>query len=246
MTENLHGAPDYYQYRRDASTFPIADLAELAAKLGAIRSFDGRGDIAWADSFENGLIHWAAVGAPAGFTAVPSVLYAEHGGLSAKLTTAGSGANRVELEHTAPYRSTGLNGFEVWWMSMGEVDEVVLGVDLATGGQLTTYELEADIINSRIRIRADTSIWGAYLTGVTIGEKETFFHRMKLVFDPVDRSYSRIMFNRFEARDLGDRAWYRGANALESATFRIQVNGTAGETSVVHADVALHTWDEPP
>ncbi|MBA7572444.1 hypothetical protein ES708_14224 [subsurface metagenome] len=35
MTD-LHGAPDYFQYRRDAVTFPLADLAELAAKLGAL------------------------------------------------------------------------------------------------------------------------------------------------------------------------------------------------------------------
>lgn len=246
MSPELHGAADYYQYRRDASTFPIADLAELAAKLGAIRSFDGRGDIAWADSFEAGLIHWAAVGAPAGFKAVPSVLFAEHGGLSAKLTTAGSGANRVELEHTAPHRNPGLNGFEVWFMSMGDVDTVRIGFDLATAGKLTIFEAEADIINSRLRLRTGSTTWQVIRTGVTIGQKETHFHRMKFVLDPVGLTYSRLMFNRFEDRDLTVTPQDAGSNTGEAITLRIQVNGTALVDATVHTDVALHTWDEPP
>ena len=244
MTD-LHGAPDYYQYRRDASTFPIADLAELAAKLGAIRSFDGRGDVAWADSFENGLIHWAVVGAPAGFSGVPSVLFAEHGGLSAKLISEGSGANQVELQHEAPYRSTGLNGFEVWWMSMGDVDNVVLGLDLKSGGKIYTFEAQADIANSRLRVRTGSLTWSTIRTGVTIGESETQFHRMKIVIDPSDLVYSRFLFNRFEDRDLTQTPWDGGANVLETLTLRVQVNASAGVAATVHVDVVLLTWDEP-
>ena len=183
MTD-LHGAPDYFQYRRDAVTFPLADLAELAAKLGAVRSFDGRGDVAWVDSFESGLIHWAAVGAPAGFTAIPSILYAEHGGLSAKLTPAGLGANQVELEHSLPYRSSGLLGFESWWMSMGDVDSIVLGLDLYTSGSINTFEAKADIANSRLQFRTGALAWSTIRSGVTITEKESMFHRMKFVLDP--------------------------------------------------------------
>lgn len=242
---SLHGAPDYYQYRRDSVTYPLADLAQLAARLGAVVSFDGRGDVAWIDSFEDALVHWSATGSPAGYTAISSALYAEHDGLSAELTPAGSGANQVELEHSLPYRALSLLGFEAWWMSMGDNDSVVLGLDLYAGGRVHSFEAKADIANSRLQVRTGSTTWSTIRSGVLIAEKETMFHRMKFVLDPVNLLYSRLLFNRFEDRDLAISPWDQAATSLEMITLRLQVNGSAGVDSPVYFDVVIHTWDEP-
>ncbi|MBA7572445.1 hypothetical protein ES708_14225 [subsurface metagenome] len=128
---------------------------------------------------------------------------------------------------------------------MGDVDSIVLGLDLYTSGKINTFEAKADIANSRLQFRTGALAWSTVRTGVTITEKESMFHRMKFVLDPTNLVYSRLLFNRFEDRDLTQTPWDQGDTSAEQITLRFQVNASAGVAADVYCDVIIHTWDEP-
>lgn len=53
-----HGAPDYFGTNSQSFMHRVADLAELAARLGSSVTFDRRGNVLYVDSFDSGLSGW--------------------------------------------------------------------------------------------------------------------------------------------------------------------------------------------
>ena len=54
-----HGAPDWFGTTPQGMVHRVADLAELAARLGSPDVFDRRGNVLFMDSFENGQNNWS-------------------------------------------------------------------------------------------------------------------------------------------------------------------------------------------
>jgi len=242
---NLHGAPDYYQYRRDSVTFPLADLAELAARFGAVRSFDGRGDVAWYESFEYGLLHWEALSSPAGGAAVPSVSRSSHGGLSVELTTAGSDANLLSLQRSVPYRTSGLIGIEAGFLMDEELSSFRLAIAVYHGGEDRNYVLRYRSATDDLQVLTGPAAWTTISTGAVFGAWEAHFNFLKLVIDPTKHLYHRVLANSLEFPDLALSPADAGAETEENVFLSLYLYGNADQVSVAYVDSVIYTWDEP-
>ncbi|GAI56753.1 unnamed protein product, partial [marine sediment metagenome] len=53
-----HGQPDFGMYQIAKTIYRLADMGELAVRLGSIVTHDRRGDVIWMDNFDSGIAKW--------------------------------------------------------------------------------------------------------------------------------------------------------------------------------------------
>src|SRR3990167_1185649 len=104
--------PDWGRSAPVATVAPLADLGELAARLGSINTYDRRGNVAWLDDFEATLNKWGTGGDGTGNAVAISTSRARHGAQSVKLTTGSTGAKESEIFHPEAYPVLGKYGIE--------------------------------------------------------------------------------------------------------------------------------------
>lgn len=94
-----HGAPDWYKYRPDSFSYPVLDMAELAARLGSISTYERRGDVFLMETFEHGLGRWSVSTSGAGAAvAVNSTIWLSRG-YSCKMTAGSDNDRYARLTH---------------------------------------------------------------------------------------------------------------------------------------------------
>jgi hypothetical protein len=57
-SSQVNDMPDDYQWLPGSNRSSLADLGELAVRLGALTSYDRRGEVIWQDDMSNGLSPW--------------------------------------------------------------------------------------------------------------------------------------------------------------------------------------------
>ena len=108
-----HGQPDFGLYAVKKTVSGLADLGELAVRLGSIITFDRRGDIVWFDDFEGDVFKWERDPSGVDAAIIVSPEAARNGAFSAKLTTGNLADDHATILHHLPYPVTSRVGFEI-------------------------------------------------------------------------------------------------------------------------------------
>lgn len=254
------GLPDYSAPQPTGQVpqgplYTSTDIAELAARLGSIVTFDRRGNVLWMDDFEDNINKWLGAGfSGVGGSVSLSTVRARNGASSARLITGNLIGDTAQLQKVLPYPYLSRIGFEISFTANLHLSEHFLRYLIWHGTHyymatvriippLGSATLQAEAVN-RLQIVDNTLGW-VDIDNVPMGAPE--FNTVKLVSNPtVPRRYERLILN---SREYDLRA-YSLEQAVASEAYemwfisRITTGVNANETA--YADDAIITQNEPP
>ena len=240
-----HGHPDYGIAAPKKTTFALSDMAELAARLGSIVTFDRRGDVVWWDNFEDNIAKWALTKSGTGADVALSTDTAIFGANSAKLTLGDAVGNITAITRYAAIPVTSKIAFEISFTTLTKIDYVQLDISLNNREYKNRAVIRYYPTTGVIKYLDENN---TYQTLATIGETthSTYvFHTMKLVIDLTSYTYTRFILDEQEF-DMSTLLYYHPTDTFP-AMFTCQYavsNGDTGNRSV-YAENAIITQNEP-
>lgn len=241
-----HGHPDYGGAAPLATVYTLQDMAELAARLGSIVTFDRRGNVIFLENFEGGLAKWVTNLSAGGSIAISSER-ARHGSFSCKLTTDGDNFDYCQIQCPIEYPIESKLGLEVCWnrSDSGNLGFIEIYFDLYDGTNMW-YSL--------VRWEKATGIWtyrdedGNFTPlspTVDYLEDELPFHHTKLVVDFVNKEYVRLIADNtiYDMAGLGLK--YLVTNAAPMLQPRVKTYSNGGGAAVNYIDSMIITQNEP-
>jgi len=240
-----HGGPDWGTEGPLATVYTLQDMAELAARLGSINTFDRRGNVIFMDDFESGLNKWEKGGIPVGWAVTWESLYARNGGFSAKIVTDDSDGAWAQIYRYEPYLILGKLGVEFSFNVAADITEVRLSVRLDTGTRTMWAEIKYNRIDGILWYADWEGNWQPTGLEPVLEVAKTLFHTMKLVADFKQEYYSWVIINNLSA-DLS--AYPLSVVACPDKprmTVYIRVYNFAGAATEMNVDDVILTQNEP-
>lgn len=236
---------DWYTYTPRGPIYPVVDLGEHARRLGAINTFDGRGDTVWYDDFESGIEKWTATPIGGSSAVEWSGSRARNGGYSAKITVGPESWARVEFGHFQPYPVLSRLGFEVSFTMDADMSYMEFHHILCDGNERFLARAWYDEENSILYIIDDQDHDVVVAQNLTLYEADYMFNTLKLVFDPQSSRYVRLILNDQEY-DISDtlvrRITFDFSPRMESYVVAVPVDT---KTPVIYVDDVILTQNEP-
>lgn len=239
-----HGTPDWGQIPDVAGYTLTEDLAELAARLGSICTFDRRGSIFFLDDFASGVGKWELTGPDNGEAFDGFSGYAQSGGYCGRITTGAVDGNLAHIARWFPFPQLVKVGFEISFTLDAYISEFRVGFY----GPTDTKYMHAAIF---YYVPTDTLYYNNYkgtmiplASGLNLLKADYCFHTVKLVIDLTTNKYVRCILNNIEY-DLSDYAYYVGGVLTKQYMIAYQEVITGENTSaVIYVDNAIITRDE--
>ena len=215
-------------------------LAEVAARLGSIHTFDRRGNILWYDDFEDGLNKWEVSLSGTGPSVALTNAQARKGALSCKLVSGTSGGAYSQINAYLPYNILSRMGFESAFTANGDT-EYTWRFWFYDG---TNYYEASVTYSATDWLEIWTTAGWVAVANVPLLHSDSLFHILKLVVDPITHKYVRLILNNTEY-DVSASDMLPTANATAPhtlVTFRV-TKGSSGDT--VYIDNVIVTQNEP-
>ena len=242
-----HGAPDWSKYRTTSTTYPVLDLAELAARLGTPATFDRRGDVVWMDDFSHGINKWYVTSNGVGGTAIPDHLYADVGPYSAKLTTPGTATNYTRITHYChlPLAPTiGLEARIGLWQELHYFQWEIWAYD---GSDATYYQIQIDleVQPNLLQYLNSGGTWTTFRTDFEATGALNSFNYSKLVVDWQAKTYTRFILNDHISDLTGIAGRHYSTTSRRHTIIRFRAYGLDTGTGPAWVDGVIITHDEP-
>lgn len=197
------GTPDYSPVKPPGQIIPgpiytLADMGELAARLGSIDTFDRRGNVIWFDDFESGIEKWTHESAAGGEDLVWSSLHARNGGFSAKLTTGAHTGDDALMMASLAYPRLSKIGFEISFLRDSYLREIIIRMGVETGTEIiiaTATWVAATKVCSCID---KDGVTHDLTPTITFGLDYPILNTIKLVADFINKEYVRLIVNSIE------------------------------------------------
>lgn len=239
-----HGHEDYGPGAPVSTVYAVLDMAELAARLGSIDTFDRRGNVIWMDDFESGINKWLFAGS-SGYTAEWSALVSEFSGFSLYLKTPASASAYVSAYKLLPYPALSKLGFELRICNEANWDTLRVVLVRYDGSQAHTARIDYDeATNKFYYYGSDGSLHDAGLTH-KLSPLGYLFHVIKLVIDPTENEYVRLIVDN-DTVDLSGIDVYTTANVGNPClSGEVYIFNTNSDVAEAYIDAAIFTQNEP-
>lgn len=191
----LRGGPDYGVWSPKHTVTALADMAELAARLGSIVTFDRRGDVVWLDDFEDNINRWKTLTTGTGGSTHLSTEAARSRARSAKLTTGNLAGNLAEIERDFPLPVPSRTGFELSFALLPNVAYIELWAHHMEGTFTHTPRIRYQLLEESLQLLDHTATWVTVKPHIPLLPASHCFHTLKLVYDIISCRYARILLN---------------------------------------------------
>lgn len=190
-----HGTKPYGRTGALDTVHGVADLGELAARLGTPDTFDRRGNVMWWDSFEGGVEKWFPLLSGAGAAVLWEALWARTGGFACALWV-GSNLNEwAGIERYIAYPTMSRFGLEVSFNPNGFCPITEMYLELAPAPAQTMGALRYDINAGTLEYLDAAGLWVMLDPVFVVAGWANAFSTFKLVIDPANNSYVRVIAN---------------------------------------------------
>lgn len=240
-----HGTPDWGQTAGVVTTYQLTDLGELAVRLGSIVTHDRRGDVAWMDGFEHGLGKWEGSLGGTGSAIGLSTEYARNGQYSALLTAGSDGLHQVQLAHSQSLAVLSCLGVEVSFQLGLVIDSLSLYLDITAPPSIYHFGLRWVDVSNLLQILDSDNDWVTIASGLNLRPNETLFHTMKMVGDPSNERYLRVILNDVEYPLTAYPAQVHASAAVSRVRHTIILVGRDGQNDQAYIDDFIYTRNEP-
>ena len=239
------GLPDWGRIKKGVGVSPLADLGELAARLGSINTFDRRGDTVWMDDFEDGIIKWDWAGGGTGATVASNTTRARNGAKSAVLTTGNAINNWAMIRHWMPPPVVGKLGYELSFTKHDSMRGLEVYAYRYDGTNVIDMSVHVDVVNSRLQVMGAGATWVTVQEDVALKASTYLFHTLKVVVDWENGTYARLLLDGLEL-DLS--AYALQSTEDDSAPhmrFQVFVYTTVASNISIYLDDVIITQNEP-
>lgn len=239
------GAKDWSLYRRDSITYSLQDLAELAARLGSIVTFDRRGDVIHTETFNHGYSMWIPESQGPGSATGLNTSYFLSSGVSLALTSGANEDGYTLVYAFHPYPGDLNMGLEIHFTLAAETYRFRSALNVYDGTTLHRARVSyypGDETLSYEDVNGDEQ---PIATGLTLLESPRHFHVLKFVVDLATQSYTRAILNDTEY-PLDNPTYYTTPSALDAILQQVFASySTSGNNPTIYIDNAIVTQDEP-
>lgn len=241
-----HGQPDYGMYAEKRTTYGLADMGELAARLGSIVTFDRRGDVIWYEDFEDTYNKWTLLSGVDTGTVAQSNERARRGDNSLKITTGALSGGATGSYHQEPYPVLSKVGFEAHCHIYHATITFRVRVSIYTGTQRLRGGLAYDKPNTKWQYHNSGGTWTDLITGVDYPTGNTLFVPCKLVIDPTAQTYVRGIFSNRE-EDMSAIGLQVTADLVTAPHIEVYIYGLSAGTAnqICYFDDIIITQNEP-
>lgn len=239
------GGPDYGMYAVKSVGAGLADIGELAARLGSIVTYDRRGTIVDFDDFEGPVLRIGT-----GITHVDDYvrhdsLHVKSGSQSLKLHAADSGGAKPT---TATYRAVTGNlrtGFEISFSNLSTTCDLQGHIISYTGTERITAEFTIDPTNLELKLLIGSGLYQKIADLYTFKIAEHAFETIKMVVDFNTRYHVRLLLGPTEYDISTIPLWAYAATAAPTlrAGFYLPTHDSVGGD--VWLDDFILTQEEP-
>lgn len=220
-------------------------LAELAARLGALATFDRRGELIWSDDFESNLNKWSVDLQGVGASATLSSDSAFAGTQSAKLVTGAAIADfaRINLSMAYPYLTP--FGLEIHYTLPDANTYLQVGFSLYNGTNYLLPQIRVLPSTGKLQYNNSAGVYTDFATGLTMPTGNKLWQFLKLVCDFSSPKYVRCLWNQ-NSYDLSDKAIQSIASATApQLVVSISVVTLAAANKTHYIDNVIVTQSEP-
>jgi hypothetical protein len=240
-----HGTPDWGLTAGTITTFQLTDLAELAARLGSIVTFDRRGEAVLLESFEDGLSRWDKLLGGTLAAVDLSTARTAHGAFSLRLTAGSNDTHLASISRSLGPAALALYGLELVFSLASHVQALEWLINVYDGVHASWYVVRWREDTDTLEYDDSTGNPVTFATNVRLLSGPTTFHSGKLVVDGANREYVRFLLNA-SAYDLSGIA----ARAIASSVApRLEVGachiGAVPWNAQLWLDSVIVTQNEP-
>lgn len=223
-----HGQPDFGMYGQKTTVFALSDMAELAARLGSIVTFDRRGDVVWLDDFLYDMNNWTLVNSSSE-TATWVTTESLYSGHSVKLLANTDPTTLVGIIRKNPLPVDTRIGIEFAFLPNANVQRVRLLITLYDGA--TSYSVDVYItLNAQtITYYDDGGNYVVLASGVKLIQDGTCWHFFKLVLDLETKAHVRLLVDNVEYSMAG--LGIKSAASASTPTLEVTVEQVANNAA---------------
>ncbi len=240
-----HGQPDFGMYSLARTIYHLADMGELAVRLGSIVTHDRRGNVIWLDDFENDISKWWVLVGDAGYTFTWTAERSRSKGFSAKLTPDTDDDDSLTIATGIFFPATSRVGLELSLLLHDNIKEVVVYFMPYDGTNRRFFALHWVAATRVLSINTSGAVWTPIDTNFYLWAGGRVFSTLKLVIDLTTMYYVRAIANRIPF-DLSaftcDALGFPGGQALE---VRVQVIADGVGNPAAYLDNVIITQNEP-
>lgn len=240
-----HGTPDYGITNGRQTTYQVADLGELAVRLGSPVIFDRRGDVMWWDDFECATNRYDGELGGTGAALSRVTTRAHSGAYSYQLTAGSDGTSLCEFIGSEPALVRSKVGMSVMMNLPGTISRFQVIIESWDGVNGHLAVLIWDGIANTLSYMTAGSVQVVFATAVNLPVNLPTWCAFKVVADLEDNVYVRAIVNNVTyplpgiALDI-----YPDARPAR-VDFAVRLVGRAGYNDVVYIDDLVLTQNEP-
>ncbi len=240
-----HGYPDYGVASPISTIYKITDMAELAARLSSICTFDRRGNVIWLDDFEGTLGKYGIEIEGPGASAQLSAEAARSGAFSAKLISPDDAGVKCGIKRWFPLPVESNIGFEFSWARAYQLAYIYIYFYFVEAAKSYSFRLRYHIAQNYLQYYDHRADYISLEPRAYSGKETHIFNTIKLVVDYADKKYVRALFNS-QAFDLSACTVRVGAGGTPYTlrTYIYAETGTVPNVNTYIDDVIL-TQNEP-
>jgi hypothetical protein len=225
--------------------FPmIGDLAELAARLGSISTYDRRGTIIWMTDFEHGLQGTSCGVSDAECDYFVSAERSYHGAYSLKMDPSDEEDSYVEWGWVVHFMPSGYVGLEAAISTVSDPAGIRLKILHFDGTTQQRGELHYDTATGDWTIRTGDTTWETILDGFKLQQGAAAWNPIKLIIDVESGEYVRAQMSG-RSVDISDYSLYSLASTnLGQVAVRVMTYGASTTHAPAFVDNIIVTQNE--
>jgi len=237
--------PDDYPFLPGSVRFPLADLGELAARLGSPMLYDRRGEVIWSDTFRGGLAPWdtAAVGTGASVDIVADKT--DLSPFAARLTGGSTGSGSIAIARYFDLLTLSKTGFELSILAPTAYDVFYMRIVRHDGSLKHIAEIKGTFVGGTLAYLDENGVYQTFGTPGLWATTANNYDNLKLVADFEKDEWVRVLFGGVEY-DLSGIQLETGIvslNDVYEASF--QLSPRSGQNDYVQIGRAIVTDNEP-
>ena len=246
MTTPRHGTADWGLTAGTVTTYQLTDLAELAARLGSIVTYDRRGEVLFIDDFSHGVSKWAEGGGGGDPTITLSAVQSRSGQFSALLTPASGGLTQVIILRAVPALAPSAIGLECHLAASSPAMSFQWDLRVKDATTSHRFAVRYNAATGDLQYLDDSAAWVAFAAPGDVFEDPTVFHAAKLVVNADLDAYDRFLLDG-TAYSLSGFTHRETADVSVPIIFLlITAEDLTGSQNPAYLDDVILTQNKPP
>ena len=241
-----HGNPDWWGGSPKETTYALGDMAELAARMGSVVTWDRRGDVLLMDDFRHGISQCERTAYGDDGEIWLDAGWSRFGSLHAVLYGASSGLSQCNLTYTIPRPPYSKIGVEFSFGYHERVTYLQWRLTWYTGAQVHKARVRWNAANATLEYYHASPGWTQFATNIALTEKGAPVNTGKLVVDFVNHTYERFILNA-ATYAMTDYVYSLDTDVVTppQLTAEVQMEGQTGYHPQIGIDGFIITQNEP-